>query len=166
MTSSTITLPLPHPQSNPHEDIWRWQDIYTLHAHQPHPAARHNLDVISALRLITSALTLQLASRLSLSPPCPLLQEACLPGSQNRLLSLLDSAQPVSEACSNTGEDWISQERLLCEVRAHFNAQLPGADGKTFRRDCQYIVVEKTIQWLLGEGRTEAAPEQDFVNHF
>ena len=73
-------------------------------------------------------------------------------------MSGFHALQPVSEAATDTGEDRVHPEGFLEEERASFDAELPEVNGDAFR-----FLVRQVME--LGGERTEATPEEDFMDH-
>lgn len=71
------------------------------------------------------------SAHLLLRPPRPLLENVLLSLVQDGRLPLVDSLQPVSEACTYAGEDGVGPEGFLEEKRSHLDTELPGAGCKT-----------------------------------
>lgn len=58
------------------------------------------------------------------------LLEQCVAGvGENAQLSLLDALQPVTERGADAAEERVCPESVALEDGAHFNAELPDADG-------------------------------------
>jgi len=98
-------------------------------------------------------------------PPSPLRQQIIPPLRQYFHLSALDPGQPISETSSRGGEEGPRPKGFFVEEGTHFDAELPEADCEACS-DWWWLVLDLICWEGLGRGlRTEAAPEEDFVDH-
>lgn len=119
------------------------------------------------LRLLGRSVRLGPALALLLQSICPLLQVSELVG--------LHALQPVSKAASNGSIERVGPQLVADEEGAHLNGQLPHADSDAWRRgralaDPPSGEAGVTRCGVGGGGGcsdepTEAAPEQDLVDH-
>jgi hypothetical protein len=95
-------------------------------------AGLHNITVALYKSYPLSPLCSRFLGRLSLRPPRSLLQQTCPPRSQDSLLSLFHTHQPVAERAACASEDGVHPEGSLVEERTHLEAELPDADCEAY----------------------------------
>lgn len=65
----------------------------------------------------------------ALIPSSTLLENSLSSLRENLCLSVLNSLQPISEASTDASEEGVDPEGFLAQERAHFDSELPEADG-------------------------------------
>lgn len=68
-----------------------------------------------------------------LIPSSTLLENGLSSLRENLCLSVLNTLQPITEASTDTGEEGVDPEGFLAQERAHFDSELPEADGNACR---------------------------------
>ena len=102
--------------------------IAETRGHNPNKQVKNNKPTQSR-RGSQSTSLLNLAQTIALVPSPTLVQNGFPALREDLKLTALNTLQPVTEASTNTGEERVDPEGFLGEDRAHFDTELPEADG-------------------------------------
>lgn len=129
---------------------------------------------------------LNLADSFPLIPSAALLEDGLSSLSEQFELTVLNTLHPVAEAAANTGKKRVDPEGFLGEDGTHLDSELPKADGNACLNTITLALLSPRgvtniklhdpglyhgqMRRLRGDRwgsmpRTEAAPEEDFVDH-
>lgn len=103
---------------------------------------------------------LNLAQTIALIPSPTLVQNSFPTLREDLELTALNTLQPVTEASTDTGEERVDPEGFLGEHRAHFDTELPEADG-----DACFGISMTSIQYLSMRAGKRGITIMGFLPH-